>query len=90
MPWSTALSVDNWLKFVIRMKVSHDPSVGYIEFWHNGVKQTFTNGSQRLYCQTLDVDDCDPKCRVYGGDVSQATHFVKKIRIATTYSEAAQ
>lgn len=90
VPWSTNLSTGDWLKFVIRMKVSRNPSVGYIEFWYNGVKQTFTNGSQRLYCRTLDVDDCDPKWGVYGGDASQATHFVKKIRIGTSYSDAAQ
>ena len=90
VPWSTALSTSAWLKFVIRMKVSRNPAVGYIEFWYNGVKQTFTNGSQRLYCRTLDVADCDPKWGVYGGDASQATHFVKKIRIGTTYADAQQ
>lgn len=90
VPWSTPLSVNTWLKFVIRMKVSRDPAIGYIEFWYNGVKQTLSNGSQRLYCRTLDVDYCDPKWGVYGGDASQATHFVKKIRIANTYADAAQ
>ncbi len=90
VPWSTTLAVNTWLKFVIRMKVSRDPAVGYIEFWYNGVKQTLANGSQRLYCRTLDVDYCDPKWGVYGGDSSQATHFVKKIRIGTSYADVAQ
>ena len=90
VPWNTSLSVGSWLKFVLRIKVSRNPAVGYIEFWYNGVKQTLSNGSQRLYCQTLDTYDCDPKWGIYGGDASQATHFVKKIRIADNYADAAQ
>lgn len=91
VPWSTTLSTSAWLKFVIRMKVSRDKTVGFIEFWYNGVKQTLSNGSDRLYCRTLDaVPECDPKWGVYGGDSSQVTHFVKKIRIGTTYADAAQ
>lgn len=90
IPWSTSLSTSTWLKFVLRIKVSRNPSIGYIELWYNGVKQTLSNGNQRLYCQTLDVDDCDPKWGVYGGDASQVTHIVKKIRIADNYADAAQ
>lgn len=90
VPWSTNLSTSTWLKLVLRMKISRNASVGFIEFWYNGVKQTFSNGSQRVYCRTLDSDYCDPKWGVYGGDASQVTNIVKKIRIASTYSEAAQ
>ncbi|WP_316835353.1 heparin lyase I family protein [Pedobacter nutrimenti] len=90
VPWSTTLSTNTWLTFVIGMKVSRNPAVGYIEFWYNGVKQTLSNNAQRLYCRTLDVNICDPKWGVYGGDTDQVSHFVKKIRIADTYQEAAQ
>lgn len=90
VPWSIDLPVNTWIKFVIRMKVSRNPAAGYIEFWYNGQKQTLSNGSQRLYCRTLDVDNCDPKWGVYGGDSAQVTHFVKGIRIATSYTDAAQ
>jgi hypothetical protein len=90
VPWSTPLAVNTWLKFVIRMKVSRDPAVGYIEFWYNGVKQTLSNGTQRMYGRTLDVQNCDPKWGIYGGDEAQATHFVKKIRIGTSYADVAQ
>ncbi|TZF83089.1 hypothetical protein FW774_12355 [Pedobacter sp. BS3] len=88
--WSTSLSTSTWLKFVIRMKISYDDSVGYVEFWYNGVKQTLSNGNQRVYCRTLDSDYCDPKWGVYGGDASQVTNIVKKIRIGTSYSDVAQ
>lgn len=90
VPWSINLPVNTWMSFVIRMKVSRDASVGFIEFWYNGVKQTLANGTQRLTCRTLDVADCDPKWGVYGGDTAAVTHYVKKIRIGTTYADAAQ
>jgi hypothetical protein len=90
VPWSTTLSPSTWMKVVLRIKVSRSSSVGFIELWYNGVKQTFSNGSQRYYAVTLDSDYCDPKWGVYGGDASTVTNYVKKIRVATTYSEAAQ
>ncbi|QNK63537.1 heparin lyase I family protein [Pedobacter sp. PAMC26386] len=90
VPWSIALSSGIWQKFVIHMKVSKDDTIGFIEFWYNGVQQTLSNGSKKLKCRTLDSDYCDPKWGVYGGDSSLVTHIVKKIRIASTYSDAAQ
>lgn len=90
VPWSINLPVSTWMSFVIRMKVSRNPAVGFVEFWYNGVKQTLSNGTQRLMCRTLDVQDCDPKWGVYGGDEAAVTHYVKKIRIGTTYADAAQ
>jgi hypothetical protein len=35
------------------VKFSTDPSVGFVELWLNGVPQKFTNGSTRLYYDTL-------------------------------------
>ncbi|MES2278224.1 MAG: heparin lyase I family protein [Bacteroidota bacterium] len=90
VPWSTTLSVSTWMKFVIRIKLSSSATTGYIEFWYNGVKQTFSNGNQRYYCRTFDSNSCDPKWGVYGGDDSQVTNIVKKIRIGTTYADVAQ
>lgn len=90
VPWSVVLTTGTWQQFVIRIKVSEDAAVGFIEFWYNGVQQTFSNGNKRLACRTLDSDFCDPKWGVYGGDTAKVTHVVKKIRIASTYSDAAQ
>lgn len=86
--WSTSLTTSTWLDFTMRINASYSASTGYVELWYNGVKQTLSNGSQRYYCRTLDSDYCDPKWGVYGGDESQATHFVKRIRIATTFAKA--
>ncbi|MBZ4190440.1 heparin lyase I family protein [Niabella beijingensis] len=90
VPWSVSLSTATWQKFVLRMKLSYSAATGYIELWYNGIKQTFSNGSQRYYCRTMDADYCDPKWGVYGGDEEQATHIVKGIRIGTSYADVAQ
>ncbi|SFG81871.1 heparin lyase I family protein [Pedobacter insulae] len=87
--WSTPLVTNAWTDFTMRINASYSATTGYVELWYNGVKQTLIGGGQRYYCRTLDSDYCDPKWGVYGGDESQATHFVKRIRIASTYAEAA-
>jgi hypothetical protein len=87
--WSTPLVTSTWTDLTMRINASYSATTGYVELWYNGVKQTLSNGTQRYNCRTLDSDYCDPKWGVYGGDDSQATHFVKHIRIASTYAEAA-
>jgi hypothetical protein len=42
-----------WENFVLHVKFSTDPSVGFVELWLNGVRQAFTNGAQRIYYDTL-------------------------------------
>lgn len=86
--WSTTAVANQWISIVIRMKVSRSASTGFIEFWYNGSKKTFTNGSQRYNCRTLDADYCDPKWGVYGASGSSITNYVDGLRIATTYNEA--
>ncbi|WP_300601619.1 heparin lyase I family protein [Niabella sp.] len=90
VPWSTTLATSSWLKFVLRMKLSYSATTGYIELWYNGTKQTFSNGSQRYYCRTMDATYCDPKWGVYGGDEAQVTNIVKGIRIGTSYADVVQ
>ncbi|WP_143304674.1 heparin lyase I family protein [Chitinophaga vietnamensis] len=87
--WSTPLSANTWNSMVMRIKVSRDSSIGFIEFWYNGVKQTLVNGTQRYPARTLDADYCDPKFGVYGGDPADITNYVQGIKIASTYAEAA-
>ena len=90
--WSIPTPTYQWFTMVLAIKESYDSSVGYIEFWYNGVKQTFTNGSTRYYCQTLDGEYCEPKWGVYGMTSSakpQSASFVQGLKIATTYELAA-
>ncbi|MFB6454559.1 heparin lyase I family protein [Chitinophaga sp. Hz27] len=86
--WNTPLSSGVWNSMVMHLKVSRDSSIGFIEFWYNGVKQTLVNGTQRYYGRTLDADYCDPKFGVYGGDPADITNYVQGIKIASTYAEA--
>lgn len=87
--WSTPLSVNSWNRFVVRIKVSRTASVGFIEFWYNGVQQTLTGGSQRYYGRTLDADYCDPKWGVYGASTTEIYNRIHALKIATTYADAA-
>lgn len=55
-PWTAPTPVDKgtaWDDIVVHVKFSDDPSVGFVELWYNGVRQTFTDGSTRLYYATL-------------------------------------
>lgn len=87
--WVAPLSRNTWNAMVLRIKVSRDGAVGFIEFWYNGVKQTLVNGTQRYPARTLDADFCDPKFGVYGGDAAEITNYVQGAKIASTYAEAA-
>ncbi len=57
VPWSTPGDVvyDQWYDFVFRVKMSNDPTVGFIEMWQNigsGWQQQSLNGQTRLYMKT--------------------------------------
>jgi polysaccharide lyase-like protein len=86
--WSTPLTLGAWMSFVVRLKVSRNPGIGFMEFSYNGVLQKLNNDSTRIYCRTLDADSCDPKWGAYGGDGGNIVHYVNKIRIASDYAGA--
>ncbi|GAB3907626.1 discoidin domain-containing protein [Mucilaginibacter boryungensis] len=83
--WKTPLKINAWNRFVLRLKISRDGTIGFIEFWYNDEKQTLKGGTQRYYGRTLDAEYCDPKWGVYGGDAQLITNYVGRPRIATTY-----
>lgn len=87
--WSAPVSVNNWNTFVLRIKVSRDAAVGFMEFWFNGLKQNLSNGTQRYYGRTLDAEYCDPKWGVYGASSELIENRVHGLKIASTYAEAA-
>lgn len=87
--WNTPVTLNNWNTFVLRIKVSRTATIGFIEFWFNGVKQTLSNGTQRYYGRTLDAEYCDPKWGVYGASAELITNRVHGLKIASTYAEAA-
>ena len=87
--WNTPLTLNAWNSIVLRLKVSRDASVGFIEFWYNGTKQTLTNGAQRYYARTLDAEYCDPKWGVYGASSTEIYNRVHAIKIGSSYSDVA-
>lgn len=86
--WQTPTVTDNWISIVLRMKFSKDSTIGFLEYWYNGVKQNFSNGQSRYYCRTFDGSYCDPKWGIYGGDHNEVINMVNAPKIATTYEEA--
>jgi hypothetical protein len=42
-----------WEDIVVHVKFSTDPRVGFVELWLNGARQRFSNGSTRIYYDTL-------------------------------------
>jgi len=89
--WSRAKpSTGTWFSIVLKVRYSSSPSTGYLELWYNGSRQTFYNGTQTLKMQTWDGVDNNIHWGIYrtGGINGTGHHYMKNVRIATTYSEA--
>lgn len=52
-PWHAPIQYGKWENIVAHVKFSTNPQVGFVEIWLNGVQQHFTNGSTRLYYDTM-------------------------------------
>ncbi|HKP43751.1 polysaccharide lyase [Mycobacterium sp.] len=51
--FSTPLDVGSWHDVKMQVCWSTSDSAGFVELWHNGVRQTFTDGSQTYHLRTL-------------------------------------
>lgn len=87
-PWSSTASPTEWNHFVLAIHVSSELTGGWIELWLNGTKQTFTNGSDRWPCRTLD-DENHPKWGVYGATDDPVVNLVHGLRMGTSYEDVA-
>jgi len=87
--WNKPLTLNAWNSFVLRLKVSRDATVGFIEFWYNGTKQTLSNGTQRYNARTLDAEYCDPKWGVYGASSTEIYNRVHALKIGSSYADVA-
>ncbi len=54
--WSQPQARGRWTDFTVHVKWSKDPSVGFVELWVNGARQTFSNGQTRLAMATIQAD----------------------------------
>ncbi len=89
--WSGSLRRGAWTNYVLRIKFSKNSSVGFVEFWRNGVKQTFSNGSTRFY--TLTLDPGQTSCGVVQvknyrkpGMFSWATLYHDEVKVGDSYA----
>ena len=46
--WERKVDIQEWVTLIVVIKLSRDPSKGYIELHCNGKKQTFSNGTHIL------------------------------------------
>jgi hypothetical protein len=85
--WSTPLVTNVWNQHVLVISVSDQDYGGYLEYWWNGVQQTFNTGTNRFYCRTFDGTSVDPKWGAYGGDIYAVYDYVTGLKIGTTYAD---
>ncbi len=100
--WRKEIPEDTWMTLLIRVKVSRDDKVGFVEFWYNGTKQTLTNmefqkykvnlsdNNTRAWHKTWDATNCDARWGSYNTEscaYAVSTYF-DEMRIASAYEEA--
>ncbi|HTB81724.1 MAG TPA: chitobiase/beta-hexosaminidase C-terminal domain-containing protein [Opitutaceae bacterium] len=52
--WKTPFKIGVWHSFVLHIKLSTDPTKGYVEIWYDGVRQTFIDGTNHYVCSLVD------------------------------------
>lgn len=84
------LAHDTWASVVLCVKISRNASIGYVEFYWNGVKQTLLTGGTRVYHRTLDGDNVDPKWGAYNGNIQpyNVSVYLNSMKIATDLAGA--
>lgn len=88
--WSTSFPVNRWNRFVIGFRLARG-SDGWVEFWYNGTRQTFSNGQTRYPGPTIWGSHVNHKWGVYrsGGNSGTGLAFLNSARLGTTYAEVA-
>lgn len=92
--WSTAMERGRWIDFVVHINFSTDPSVGHMEIWKDGAKQTFLDGTQTKYYQTFDPNatacgNLQPTNYRKKGMFEWATLYQDEIKVGTSYDAVA-
>ncbi len=100
--WTQPVASDKWVTIEFHVKFSRDPTVGFIEFWFNGVQQTLmnsgykeyqvvlTNDNKRAYHKTNDGNQVYFKWGAYGRNACNfdiTTNYVD-LRAGKTYEDA--
>jgi hypothetical protein len=89
--WTAPMVREEWQTFVLHVHISADPSKGWVELWHNGVRQTLSNGKQRFYTALLDADPSSYdllKWGLYrtGAATGNWNAYMSDAKLGTTYA----
>jgi uncharacterized membrane protein YgcG len=89
--WQSPITRDQWMTVVLHMYISKDPTVGFIEFWFNGVKQKFLDGSEKIGANTFDAGITDVKWGIYRGGQGpgDCIQYLGSPKIGTRYEDVA-
>ena len=85
--WQSSTSANTWYHYIFEVRLSSSRDGGYVRLWRNGVRQTFSNGSQTWACRLYDVEHVCPKWGVYGASGNTVTNYVDGLKIGTTYGD---
>ena len=86
-----------WHDFVMRIKFSQNPAVGFLELWHREpgeagyTQQTFIGGGTRRYFSTLLDTEAYAKVGQYRAAAFTQTGvmFTDRIKVGTTFASVA-
>ncbi|HEV3359463.1 MAG TPA: heparin lyase I family protein [Pseudonocardiaceae bacterium] len=89
--WNAPLKLNTWNTFVIGFKLSRSNSVGWVQFWYDGVQQKFTNGATQYPAITLMGNHVNNKWGVYRSGVNTgiADAYLNDAKFGTTYQSVA-
>lgn len=88
--WTSAkLRKDYWYDLIYRVKLSRKPSVGFVEVWLDGVRQSLRNGETRAHGKTIQGTQAYLKAGIYRSRSSRGTSIVEHDDIIVGTSLAA-
>jgi hypothetical protein len=86
--WSRSITANSWHSYVLGLHLSSATTGGWVEFWFDGQKQTFTNSAQRWPCRTWDSIN-EPKWGIYGASGTSMANYVDALKVGTAYADVA-
>jgi hypothetical protein len=92
--WRSTITKGTWTDLVVHVKFSTNASVGFVEVYKNGVRQTMLNGSTRYYYATLKPTQTGAGSWNLShyrsrGAAPDITLWHDEAKVGTTYSEVA-
>jgi polysaccharide lyase-like protein len=93
--WDHDLPIDSWHRYIVHTKMGETLDTGYCEIWFDGVKQTLTNGQQKIPCAMAHANSGSYwKWGVYrsgsGGPIGTSVHYLQRPMMGTTYEDVAE